>query len=153
MSGIIIYADGGCRGNQNKTNVGGWGAMVVVDGQSFSLYGGERDTTNNKMELTGVIKALEFIESTEKPIKVHCDSAYVVNGMNSWVGNWVKNNWKKSNKKQVENQDLWKALLALSDKQEKIGFIKVRGHAGVELNEAVDKLANQAMDEIEQGGE
>ncbi|QPK89874.1 ribonuclease HI [Bacillus velezensis] len=149
MSEIIIYADGGCRGNQNEENIGGWGAVLQYNGHVKELYEGKRNTTNNQMELTGAIKALEALKTTKIPVHLHMDSAYVINGITQWVKGWKKKGWKKGDGKKPENLELWKRLDELVGKQKDIKFIKVKGHAGVELNELADQLANKAMDEVE----
>jgi ribonuclease HI len=113
------------------------------------IYAGERNTTNNIQELKGAINALKALKTTHIPVRVHCDSAYVVNGITSWVKGWKKKGWRKSDGKIIENLELWKELDALVLMQEDVKFIKVKGHAGVELNELADQLANKAMDEVE----
>ncbi|MCY7679899.1 ribonuclease HI [Bacillus pumilus] len=148
MEKVIVYTDGGCRGNQNETNVGGWGAVLSHKGKEVELKGGKLNTTNNVMELTGVIEALKHIKTNNIHIEVYADSAYVVNGMNSWVKNWIKNNWRKSNKKPVENKELWMELNELVKNQASVTFLKVKGHSGDAGNEKADELANQAMDEL-----
>ncbi|MFJ8247397.1 ribonuclease HI [Peribacillus asahii] len=151
MSKFVIYCDGGCRGNHKSENIGGWGASLQYNEHKHEIYGGVENTTNNKMELTACIKALEVIKDNrykEIPVEIYCDSAYVVNGMNSWITGWVARGWKKADKKPVENQDLWKRLLALSLCFDDIKFIKVKGHADNEGNIRADELVNQAMDEI-----
>lgn len=151
MSKFVIYCDGGCRGNQFDSNIGGWGSLLKYNEHEKEIYGGVRNTTNNKMELTACIKALEVISGGKHkniPVEVHVDSAYVCNGMNSWVAGWIKRGWKKADKKPVENQDLWKQLVALSLGFENIQFIKVKGHADNEGNNRADALANLAMDEV-----
>jgi ribonuclease HI len=148
MSEIIIYCDGGCRGNAKDENIGGWGAVLEYKGHVKELYGGERNTTNNIQELKGAINALMALKTTNLPVRVHCDSAYVVNGITSWVAGWKKKGWKKGDGKTPENLELWKQLDELVLKQSDIKFIKVKGHAGVELNELADQLANKAMDEV-----
>jgi ribonuclease HI len=148
MQEIIIYCDGGCRGNQNQSNKGGWGAVLQYKEHVKELYGGEQNTTNNRMELTGAIRALQSIKTSHNPIKLHCDSAYVVNGINQWVAGWKKRGWRKSDGKKIENLELWKLLDELVLMQDNIEVIKVKGHAGVELNELADQLANKGMDEI-----
>ncbi|WP_368857068.1 ribonuclease HI [Neobacillus paridis] len=144
-----MYCDGGCRGNQNTENIGGWGVVFKYKDKVKEMYGGEKNTTNNIMELTAAIKALEAIKTTNIPIQMYIDSAYVINGMNEWIHGWIKNNWKKSNKKPVENKELWIKLNDLRNKQSSVEFIKVKGHDGVELNELADTLANKGMDELE----
>ncbi|RYL94408.1 ribonuclease HI [Sporolactobacillus sp. THM7-4] len=149
MEEIIIYCDGGCRGNQSNRNVGGWGAVLKYGKHIKKLCGGAKNTTNNIMELTAAIKALEALKSDTIPVAFYIDSAYVVNGMNSWVSGWIRKGWKTSGGQPVKNKELWIRLNELAGKQKKITFNKVRGHHGVELNELADRLANQAMDEIE----
>ncbi|MEH6872703.1 ribonuclease HI [Bacillus safensis] len=149
MNKITVHTDGGCRGNQNETNVGGWGAVLSYNGKEVELKGGKLNTTNNVMELTGVIEALKYIKTNNTHIEVFADSAYVVNGMNSWVKNWIKNNWRKSNKKPVENKELWMELNELVKNQASVTFLKVKGHSGDAGNEKADELANKAMDELE----
>lgn len=149
MSKITIYTDGGCRGNQSDENIGGWGAVLEYKGHIKEMYEGVRNTTNNKMELLGCIKSLEAIHGNHSiPVEIYSDSAYVCNGMNSWIKGWIAKGWKKADKKPVENQDLWKRLLALSQGFEDIKFIKVKGHADNVGNNRADQLANIAMDEV-----
>ncbi|MFT8871814.1 MAG: ribonuclease HI [Sporolactobacillus sp.] len=148
MDHITIYCDGGCRGNQSDQNIGGWGAVLSYHDRVKELKGGAKNTTNNVMELTAVISALEALKSDHIPIDFFIDSAYVVNGMNSWVKGWIKNNWHTSAGAPVKNQQLWKRLSDLAAKQQTITFNKVKGHSGVDLNERADRLANDAMDQI-----
>jgi ribonuclease HI len=150
MSEIIIYTDGGCRGNAKDENIGGWGAVLEYKGHVKELYGGERNTTNNIQELKGAIMALEALKTTNIPVRLHCDSAYVVNGITSWVAGWKRKGWKKSDGKIIENLELWKELDRLVLLQDDIQFIKVKAHIGIELNELADSLANKGMDEIAQ---
>lgn len=144
---IEVWTDGGVRGNGKETNIGGWGALLRYKGKEKEIYGSDKNTTNNKMELMGVIRSLSSIKTTNIPIKVYSDSAYVVNGMNEWVTGWEKRKWVKSDKKPVLNKELWQELLMLSRKQDDIQFIWVRGHNDDEGNERADMLANKAMDE------
>jgi ribonuclease HI len=148
MSEIIIYTDGGCRGNAKDENIGGWGAVLEYKGHVKEIYEGERNTTNNIQELKGAINALKALKTTNIPVKLHCDSAYVVNGITQWVKGWKKKGWKKSDGKIIENLELWKELDRLADMQENLQFVKVKGHAGVPLNERADQLANLAMDGV-----
>ena len=136
---ITIYTDGACSGNPGP---GGWGVLIVNGEKTSELFGGESDTTNNRMELTAVIKALESV-SGESEIILYTDSLYVKNGITQWINNWRKNNWRNSDKKLVKNQDLWKRLLEIS-KNRKITWQWVRGHDGNKLNERVDALARRA---------
>lgn len=150
-SNIIIYTDGGCRGNQNgKDNVGGWGVFLEYNGHTKELYGGVKETTNNKMELQGAIESLKALKTTNLPVRIHCDSAYVIMGITQWTKTWVKKGWRKSDGKPVENKELWQELVELSSVQEDLQFIKVKGHCGIFGNEKADELANRGMDEIEQ---
>ncbi len=142
---VIIYTDGGCSGNPGP---GGWGCVVIYNGDARQLSGGEKVTTNNRMELTAAIQALSVVYNTEKlrdlPVQVFIDSQYVKNGITSWIKNWKKNGWKTASKKPVLNQDLWQQLdtLALSLNVE---WNWVKGHAGVEYNEVCDQLCQQEI--------
>lgn len=146
---VYLYCDGGCRGNQEKNNVGGWGVLLQYKEHEKELYGGAINTTNNKMELTSVIEGLKAIKNKTIPVVVVMDSQYVIKGITEWVRNWVKNNWRTIQKKPVENKELWQELLDLKSQFANIEFQQVRGHAGHPGNERADKLANKAMDEIE----
>ena len=150
MQEIIIYCDGGTRNNQDRDNsIGGWGVVLQYGDHVKELYGGERNTTNNIQELKGAMNALTAIKTTRIPVRIHCDSAYVVNGMNQWVKGWKKKGWRKGDGKTPENVELWKRLDELSSKQDDIQWIKVKGHADNEGNNKADELANRAMDEVE----
>lgn len=149
MEKMIIYTDGGCRGNQHDDNIGGWGAVLQYKDREKELYEGVRNTTNNKMELMAVIKALQFVQgSPSTPVEIRSDSTYVVKGMNEWIAGWIRKGWKKADKKPVENQDLWKRLLSLVNARNTVEFVKVKGHADNVGNNRADALANKAMDEI-----
>lgn len=143
---IIIYTDGGCRGNPGP---GGWGAILTAGGSEKELWGGEALTTNNRMELTAVIRALEALK---RPVRaeVHTDSQYVHKGISTWIHGWKKNGWKTADKKPVKNADLWQTLDALA-RQHEIRWVWVKGHAGHPGNEHADRLANRAMDELAAG--
>ncbi|RYM06694.1 ribonuclease HI [Sporolactobacillus sp. THM7-7] len=149
MDPIIIYCDGGCRGNQTNHNIGGWGAVLKYREHTKELCGGAKNTTNNIMELTAAIKALEALKTDYIPVAFYIDSAYVVNGMNSWVPGWIRRGWRTAGGQTVKNKELWIRLNQLATRQKDITFNKVKGHSGVELNERADELANRAMDEIE----
>lgn len=141
---VIIYTDGACSGNPGP---GGYGAILIYNETKKEISGGEAITTNNKMELMGVIKALELLK---KPcnVEVHSDSAYVVNSINNkWVYAWKKNNWIKSDKSKAKNIELWESLLKLMDIHN-ISFIKVKGHADNEYNNRADRLAVSAREDI-----
>jgi len=139
IKGVKIYTDGACRGNPGP---GGWGAVLIYKDNVKEISGGENHTTNNRMELTAVIKALESLKSNAE-IDVYSDSSYVVNGMTSWIHDWRRRGWKRASGA-LENRDLWQRLSGLSD-QHLINWNWVRGHAGDELNERADKLAVSAV--------
>ncbi|MCD6567753.1 MAG: ribonuclease HI [Dehalococcoidia bacterium] len=145
----IIYCDGACSGNQFKNNKGGWGAVLQYQGSTKEIYGGQRNTTNQRMELTACIKALEEIKEKNTVIEIHSDSAYLINCLNQkWYERWQKNGWLNYKKKPVENKDLWVKLLDLVSKRA-VTFYKVSGHSGIELNELSDSLARQGMSELD----
>ncbi len=134
----VAYTDGACKGNPGA---GGWGAHLIFnDGSSQDLYGGEADTTNNRMELMGAIKALEHSPQNIK-IELWTDSSYVKNGINEWIANWKKRGWKTASKKSVANRDLWEQLDALNNARD-VDWHWVKGHAGHAGNEKADELAN-----------
>ena len=148
LNKVIVYCDGACSGNQYSNNKGGWGAVLKYQDRHKEIYGGERNTTNQRMEITACIKALEQINASYSEIEVYSDSAYLVNCINKkWYENWQRNGWKNYKKQPVENRDLWEKLLQLLARK-KITFIKVSGHSGLELNELADKLARKGISEI-----
>ena len=137
MKQIEIYTDGACSGNPGP---GGWGAVLVYDGKEKELSGSEKETTNNRMELTAVIMALNALNQPCE-VKLTTDSKYVCDAINKgWVYSWRKNGWKKSDKKPALNVDLWEELLSLLEKHE-VEFIWVKGHNGHKYNEICDALA------------
>lgn len=137
MKQIEIYTDGACSGNPGP---GGWGAILVYNGKEKELSGSEKETTNNRMELTAVIMALNALNQPCE-VKLTTDSKYVCDAINKgWVYSWRKNSWKKSDKKPAQNVDLWKELLSLLEKHE-VEFIWVKGHNGHKYNEICDALA------------
>lgn len=145
---IVIYCDGACSGNQYDQNRGGWGAVLLYNMKQKEIFGGEKNTTNNRMELTACIRALEELKRTDLPVEVYSDSAYMVNCFHQkWYVKWQKNNWKNSKKEPVENKDLWVRLLSLVEQLD-VTFFKVKGHANIPLNELADRLANKGMDGI-----
>jgi ribonuclease HI len=145
---ITIFCDGACSGNQSKLNKGGWGAIVKLKEGTKTVYGGERNTTNQRMELTACIKALECLTLPKIGVDLYSDSAYLVNCFrDKWYENWQKNCWRNSKKQPVENQDLWRRLLELTDKYN-VTFHKVNGHSGNTLNELADKLAQKGIDNL-----
>jgi ribonuclease HI len=134
---VIIYTDGGCWPNPG---IGGWGAtMKMPDGNVVELTGGEKVSTNNRMELMGPIVALEYF-TTPMRIKLYSDSQYVVKGINEWIHNWRRKGWKTANKKPVLHQDLWERLDAARNVH-KVTFEWVPGHEGIEGNERADELS------------
>ena len=137
---IKIYTDGACSGNPGK---GGWGVLIQENDNEKKLSGSELNTTNNRMELTAVIKALEHYDEA-KEIEVFTDSKYVMQGITEWIKNWKNNHWKTSQKKDVKNKDLWVLLDNVSEKHD-IRWSWVKGHAGDYGNEIADKLATQAI--------
>ena len=137
---IRIYTDGACSGNPGR---GGWGALIQENDDEKKLSGSELNTTNNRMELTAVIKALEHYDEA-KEIEVFTDSKYVMQGITEWIKNWKSNHWKTSQKKDVKNKDLWVLLDTVSAKHD-IKWSWVKGHAGDYGNEIADKLATQAI--------
>lgn len=141
---ITIYTDGSSRGNPGP---GGWGAILAHSERIVEIGGTESHTTNNRMELTACIRALEFANSNFQfsTIQIHTDSEYVMKGITQWIHKWQEKGWKTANKKSVLNQDLWQELLAVtSDK--KIEWKYVRGHTGVDLNERCDAIATAFAD-------
>ena len=139
---INIYTDGACSGNPG---IGGWGVVILVDSEEIELKGGDHNTTNNKMELTAAIKALEYFEQ-RKDLIIYTDSKYVKDGIESWIINWKQNGWKTSTKKPVKNKEMWIALDDLI-KKHNINWKWVRGHAGDKYNEKADYLARRYIEE------
>ena len=137
---VNIYTDGACSGNPGP---GGWGVLIKYQDREIELMGGEYETTNNRMEMTAAIMALESLELVKK-VNIHTDSTYLRNGITKWIINWKANGWKTSTKKPVKNIDLWQRLetaTALYD----IEWHWVKGHAGHTENERVDRLAGVAL--------
>lgn len=143
MQPVTIYADGACKGNPG---VGGWGALLQFADKERELFGGEANTTNNRMELTGVIEALSVLTRPCKVI-VYTDSVYVQQGISTWIHGWKRNGWRTSDKKPVKNEDLWKRLDQLAAQHE-IDWRWVKGHAGNIGNERADQLANKGVAEV-----
>lgn len=128
MSILRIYTDGGCAGNQERTNLGGWGALLEFGEHKKELWGAEPNTTNNRMELTAVIEAFKALKKEGQVIEVFSDSSYIANCFREkWYESWEKNNWKNAARKPVENQELWKELLDLVRKHD-VKFYRVKGH-------------------------
>jgi len=143
VSTVEIYTDGACRGNPGP---GGWAALLSVDGREKEIAGAEALTTNNRMELTAVIRALE---SLRRPVsaRVYTDSQYVRRGITEWIAPWKARGWLTADRKPVKNQDLWHRLEELAAAH-RIEWHWVPGHAGVPGNERVDRLANQAIEAL-----
>jgi len=142
---IIIYCDGACSGNQYHHNTGGWGAVLLQGSRLKEIHGGEKNTTNQRMELTACIRALEQIKSGKYAVEVYTDSAYLANCIQrKWYATWQRNGWYNAARKQVENRDLWEKLLSLTSLY-KVKFIKVAGHSGNKLNERADELARKGI--------
>jgi len=143
---IKIYTDGACVGNPGP---GGWAAIIIQESNKIEIFGGEKLTTNNRMELTAAIKALEYCLEKEtkqmslKEVKIYTDSNYLKDGITVWINNWEKNNWKTTDKKNVKNVDLWKKLKELT-KISQIEWYWVKGHSQNPMNELADKLAKKA---------
>ncbi len=128
---LNIYTDGACSGNQSRENIGGWGAVLEYGRHRKEIYGGEFNTTNNRMEMTALIKAFEAIKTENQTIRVFSDSSYLMNCFREkWYIKWNKNGWKNSTGKPVENQDLWKVLLPYLDIH-RIEFFRVKGHVNL----------------------
>ena len=179
MAILRIYTDGGCSGNQSDKNFGGWGAILEYGEHRKELHGGEVNTTNNRMELTAVIEAFKALKGPGYTIEVFSDSSYVMNCFREkWYESWEKNGWKNAARKSVENQELWKELLALV-RQHNVKFFRVKGHVNLnskstdfdklytkfvewngarfsfedfkyitKMNNRADELANMGIDEV-----
>ena len=143
---VEIYTDGACRGNPGP---GGWGAVLQYGETSKEIFGGEFETTNNRMELMAAIKSLESL-TRNCEVTLYTDSQYVRKGITEWIVNWKKRNWKTAAKKPVKNADLWKLLDTQVDRHT-INWVWVKGHAGNAGNELADALANKGVDQIEGG--
>ena len=143
---IKIYTDGACVGNPGP---GGWAAIILAESEKKELFGGEKLTTNNRMELTAAIKALEYCANQEekqlslKNVRIFTDSTYVKEGITVWINNWEKNNWKTADKKNVKNVDLWKKLKELIQ-SDQVEWNWVKGHSENPMNDLADKLAKKA---------
>ena len=137
---VNIYSDGACKGNPGP---GGWGALIIEGDKKNEIFGGEANTTNNRMEILAVIMALKAINAVSE-ITIFTDSTYVQKGISEWIDKWKINGWRTSNKKEVKNKDLWVQLDTLTA-QLKINWIWVKGHSGHSENDRADYLANQGV--------
>jgi len=140
---VVIYTDGACKGNPGP---GGWGALLRWGDHAKELFGGETQTTNNRMELTAVIEALAALKLRSQ-VAVYTDSAYVKNGITAWIHNWKQRGWRTADKKPVKNVDLWQRLDTLAS-QHDVRWHWVRGHDGDPANERADELANMGVPSV-----
>ena len=140
MSEVEIYTDGACQGNPGP---GGWGALLRAKGAEKELWGGEAQTTNNRMELTAAIRALDALKRPSQ-VRLHTDSLYLMKGITEWIGAWKRRGWLTADKKPVKNADLWRELDRAAARHS-IEWHWIRGHAGHPENERADRLANQAI--------
>ena len=132
MAILNIYSDGACSGNQNETNIGGWGAVLEYGDSRIDICGGEENTTNNRMELCAVIGAFNALKRSGLKVRVFTDSAYVSNAFREgWLENWLANGWKTAGRKPVENRDLWEKLIAHTEKND-VRFFRVKGHVNLD---------------------
>jgi len=140
---VTLYSDGACKGNPGP---GGWGVVLRYGDAVKTLYGGERETTNNRMELQAAIEGLSLLKRSCR-VEIYTDSQYVRRGITEWLSRWKKNGWRTADRKPVRNRDLWERLDELSGKHE-IHWHWVKGHAGIPDNELADELANRGVDEF-----
>jgi ribonuclease HI len=140
---VVVYTDGACKGNPGP---GGWGALLRWKEHEKELFGGERVTTNNRMELTAVIEALSALKSRCQ-VAVYTDSEYVKNGITTWIHGWKQRGWRTADKKPVKNVELWQRLETLAN-QHDVQWHWVRGHDGDPGNERADALANRGVDSL-----
>ncbi|MBB5191227.1 ribonuclease HI [Silvimonas terrae] len=140
---VEMYTDGACKGNPGP---GGWGALLRYGDKEKELFGGEPHTTNNRMELMGVIKGLSLLLRACE-VTVFTDSQYVKNGIETWIHGWKRNGWKTADKKPVKNADLWQELDTQVQRHQ-VTWRWVKGHAGHEFNERADQLANRGVDQV-----
>ncbi len=144
MEKVIIYTDGACSGNPGP---GGWGAILMYKDNKKEISGGNKETTNNIMELTAALEGLKLLKFPCE-VDLYSDSAYLVNGfIQGWIYNWQKNNWKTSNKEPVKNKEIWEKIYELTQIH-KVKFIKVKGHSDNEFNNRCDELARNAIKSV-----
>ncbi len=143
MSRIVIHSDGACSGNPGP---GGWGALLQYNGAEKEIWGGENPSTNNRMELTAAIRALEALKR-HSTVDLYTDSIYVRDGITKWIHGWKRNGWKTADKKPVKNAELWQELDALTRAHD-VSWHWVKGHAGHVENERADALARRGLEEV-----
>lgn len=143
MKHVEIFTDGACRGNPGP---GGWGALLRYDNKERELFGGEPDTTNNRMEMQAAIEGLKALKE-RCVVTLTTDSVYVKSGITEWLANWKKRNWKTAARKPVKNSDLWQVLDEQNQRHE-VEWKWVKGHSGHRENEIADQLANRGIDEL-----
>jgi ribonuclease HI len=143
LNRVVIYTDGACKGNPGP---GGWGALLRYGKVEKELFGGEQQTTNNRMELMAVIEALRALNRACE-VEIHTDSQYVQKGITEWLNGWKSRGWKTADKKPVKNADLWQALDEAAAAH-RVSWHWVKGHAGHEGNEHADELANRGVDSV-----
>lgn len=143
LKDVVIYTDGACKGNPGP---GGWGAWLRSGQHEREIWGGEAQTTNNRMELTAVIESLAALKTPSR-VTLHLDSEYVRNGITSWIHNWKRRGWRTASNQAVKNVDLWQRLDTLTQSHQ-IDWRWVRGHAGDEGNERADALANRGVEGV-----
>ena len=142
MSSVVVYTDGACKGNPGP---GGWGALITGADGTREIFGGEADTTNNRMELTAVIRALDSLP-TGSDVELYTDSQYVKQGIETWIHGWKRNGWKTADRKPVKNAELWRTLEGAAARH-RVRWHWVRGHDSNAGNERADALANRGVDE------
>ena len=147
MTPVLIYTDGACSGNPGP---GGWGAVLIAAGKEKDIMGGETLTTNNRMEMTAAIRALEILTRPCK-VELHTDSQYLRQGITEWIAGWKARGWRTADKKPVKNEDLWKRL-DLARARHEVRWHWVKGHAGHPLNERADGLARAAIKAMRESG-
>ncbi len=140
---VEVFTDGACKGNPGP---GGWGAWLRYGERERELFGGEVQTTNNRMELTAVIRALEALRRPSR-VRVHTDSQYVKNGITEWIHDWKRRGWRTADRKPVKNEDLWRRLDELAARHQ-VKWVWVRGHSGHDGNERADALANRGVETV-----